>query len=538
MSNFFLPHVLLDLMTCLVAFLLVFIIWPRRRIPGGWFLLAFALSVVEWSFAATAEAVVTGEKMKILWSQIEYLGFTLVAPCILLFIKSYLSKEKIKFLQVIPWFILPVITDVLVWTNPSHQLIWTGFTAGNQALNILIYGHGPWFYIHAAYIYVLVGICIYYLVRALIGQKKVFHWQIAIILLSMLFPIASGTTYMLGWEPVQGMDISIMGFVFTGMIITLAILRFQLLDLVPVARTTLVERMRDGVIVIDEKKRIVDINPAVQKLFNSKGKSLIGKDIREIFPEDLAGHLQDGSLDESTYEMQVGDSGIYIEVYTAPLKNKQKETTGTLLILREITRRKKAEFELQDTNMQLQERLTRIAVLQESLQAQVVRDPLTNLYNRRYLEETLNREIGRAQRSGLPLSVIMMDIDHFKEINDHYGHMTGDAALKSLAEMILSTSRREDIACRYGGEEFVLILPGSTIDNAAKRAEEWRQKFSEMRFDSPKGQAGTTISAGVAVYPGHGETDKDLIQSADQAMYAAKQNGRNQVVKLPLPSLE
>lgn len=525
-------------MTCLVALLLVFLIWPRRRIPGGRFLLVFALGVFEWTFAGSVEAVVTQQETKILWSQIEYLGMTLVAPSILLFIQSYLRKDKLKIQQILPWYIFPILTDIIAWTNASHRLLWTGFTPGNRALNVLIYHHGPWFYANAAFMYAAMAFSIFLLVRALFSHQQVFRLQITVILISLFFPIASGTAYLIGWEPVPGMDISALGCAFTGMIITLAILRFQLLDLLPVARAALVEHMRDGVIVIDTKERIVDLNPAVQKFFKVKSKAVIGKDIREILPEALAGHLTDGSLDESVFEMQTADPNTFIEVYTIPLKDRRKETTGTLLILRDITKRKKAEFELQDSNLELQDKLARIAVLQESLQVQAVRDPLTNLYNRRYLEETLNREIGRAQRSGLPLSVVMMDIDHFKNVNDQFGHTIGDEVLKSLAELIRTTSRREDIACRYGGEEFVLILPGSTIDCAANRAEEWRQKFADLKFETPRGTASATLSIGVAVYPGHGETDVDLIHNADEAMYMAKQNGRNQVVKQPLTVLE
>lgn len=538
MSNLFLPHVLLWIMTCLVSLLLTFIIWPRRRISGGWYLLLFAIGIVEWSLAGTIEAMVTDQATKILWSQIEYLGFTLIPPFLLIFTKAYLSKENLKVTQVLPWFIFPVLTNVIVWTNSYHQLIWTGFTPGNQALNILIYKHGPWFYVNSAYTYILLGLSVFYLIKALFSHQQIVRWQVSAILVSLLFPFASGTAYLFGWEPVKGMDISALGFVFTGLIITLAILRFQLFDLMPVARAALVEHMRDGIIVIDEKERIVDLNPAVQKIFQVKSKSLIGKNIREILPEPLVTHLSDGSFDEAAYEMLTADAQTYFDVNTVSLKNKQNLPTGTLIILSDITQRKKVEFDLKDSNIQLQDRLTRIAVLQESLQEQAVRDPLTNLFNRRYLEETLSREINRAQRAGLPVSVIMMDIDHFKTVNDRYGHITGDQVLQALAQLISTNSRGEDIACRFGGEEFLLILPGSTIDCAVKRADEWRQKFSEMKIDTPHGTASATLSVGVVVFPGHGETAEDLIHTADQAMYKAKENGGNQVFKQPLPVLD
>jgi diguanylate cyclase (GGDEF)-like protein len=169
--------------------------------------------------------------------------------------------------------------------------------------------------------------------------------------------------------------------------------------------------------------------------------------------------------------------------------------------------------------------------LREKLHFESIRDGLTGLFNRRYLDETLPREIHRAERSNRPISVFMFDIDHFKKFNDTFGHDAGDVVLKSLAGLILSDIRDSDIACRYGGEEFTIILPDTPIEVAARRAENLRHEASLMELHHNGQNLGkVTISIGVATYPQHGTTRDTLIKSADEAAYRAKEGGRNQVV--------
>jgi len=169
--------------------------------------------------------------------------------------------------------------------------------------------------------------------------------------------------------------------------------------------------------------------------------------------------------------------------------------------------------------------------LRETLRHQVIHDPLTGLFNRRYMGETFKREIARLRRKKAPLGVIMMDLDHFKRFNDTYGHEAGDSLLESLGKFLEHQIRQEDIPCRYGGEEFVLILPGASLDVTQKRAEEIRQGVSQLQV-SHRGKVleMITLSLGVAIFPEHGANEDDLLRAADNAMYQAKAAGRNRVV--------
>jgi diguanylate cyclase (GGDEF)-like protein len=169
--------------------------------------------------------------------------------------------------------------------------------------------------------------------------------------------------------------------------------------------------------------------------------------------------------------------------------------------------------------------------LRESLRSQSVRDPLTDLYNRRYLEEALRLEERRALRSERGLALMMLDIDHFKSFNDKFGHDAGDLVLREFGRLLRSQIRGGDIACRFGGEEFTIILPEITVSDALARAEQIRSAVAEMRL-TVRGQplGALTCSIGVAVFPHHAATIDECLTAADRALYRAKALGRNRTV--------
>lgn len=169
--------------------------------------------------------------------------------------------------------------------------------------------------------------------------------------------------------------------------------------------------------------------------------------------------------------------------------------------------------------------------LREVLRLQSVRDPLTGLFNRRYMEETLTRELARAARRKESVAVAFCDLDHFKQFNDTFGHEAGDLALREFGKLIKSHVRVGDLACRYGGEEFVLILPDASAEVARGRAQAIVNEAQSLGFSqSGRTLGGITVSIGVAVYPDQGSTSEELLHAADQALYRAKQEGRNRAV--------
>jgi diguanylate cyclase (GGDEF)-like protein len=172
------------------------------------------------------------------------------------------------------------------------------------------------------------------------------------------------------------------------------------------------------------------------------------------------------------------------------------------------------------------------ARLHATLQQEAIQDPLTGMFNRRFMEESLEKELMRAKRSKQSFGVALLDIDHFKRVNDQHGHDAGDAVLCLFAKLLEESIRSGDIACRYGGEEFALILPGVSQDNALQRMEQLRRDTNRIPFKyQEKTTISLTCSIGIATFPRHGATSGVLLRAADKALYYAKKNGRNQVAE-------
>ncbi len=172
--------------------------------------------------------------------------------------------------------------------------------------------------------------------------------------------------------------------------------------------------------------------------------------------------------------------------------------------------------------------------LRDELRDQAIRDPLTGMFNRRYFQETADRELRRAEQQGASAAVIVIDIDHFKRFNDTHGHEAGDAVLKKVGLLLQNSTRIEDIACRYGGEEFVLLMPGAREETVVCRAKQIMEAVRELDVRY-KGETlrSLTISCGVAVFPNHGHNWSDLTEAADRALFESKRAGRDRVTVAP-----
>jgi diguanylate cyclase (GGDEF)-like protein len=236
------------------------------------------------------------------------------------------------------------------------------------------------------------------------------------------------------------------------------------------------------------------------------------------------------SIDEEI-RIQCFDGSTKIILNSAiPLHDLAGQISGAIIVNQDITARKEQELELlrvretlEKANRELRDSLDR-----EQLRART--DELTGLHNRRYFFELAERECSVARRHGRPLSVVMIDIDHFKQINDTFGHQAGDEVLTRVAQIVAAPRRTGDIVARYGGEEFMLMLPETTAESALGVAEHVRLTVAADGVDTPAGLAKFTISAGVAALDADTQTLEQLIRQADLALYAAKAQGRNRSV--------
>jgi len=197
---------------------------------------------------------------------------------------------------------------------------------------------------------------------------------------------------------------------------------------------------------------------------------------------------------------------------------------------REVAERRRAEEGLREANRRLKVQIAEVEALEGRLREQAIRDPLTGLYNRRYFSETLQRELARCRRDGAPLCLALLDLDHFKEVNDAWGHDAGDHVLEAFGLFLRDRTRDADFACRYGGEEFVILLPGASGGAARARAETWRADLERLRVHHDGRDLSLTMSIGIAEYPAPAKSADDLLKLADVALYQAKREGRNRIV--------
>jgi len=500
--------------------------WNQDGVLGkrtfGWLM----VSVLVWTATAGVEKLVVGVPAKTICAQVQYLGICSTPPLWLLTALRF-SRTEGWYRPETVWglWVIPIITVLLAATNTAHHTVWTEVVLGTGDLaGMGIYHHGPWFWVATSYSYLLVFAGMLLLWRSVLLLPQVFRRQSMVLLLAAGLPGLANVAYLTGLTPLPGLDLTPFAFSVSGLGLAWSVLRLRLLDLRPVARETLVEHLREGVVVVDPEGRVVDVNPAARRLLPRQGGEAIGQALQVAFPQ-LAFCLEAGNAGEGKREVVAWQElGRVFEVTIVPIYEGWERIGGRLLVLRDVTDQLQLDASRREANERLQDQLTEIRLLQSELHERAVRDGLTGLYNRRYLEELLARLLTQTEPAE-DLAVVMLDIDAFKQLNDTYGHATGDQVLQRLSEVLREGAGIHEHACRYGGEEFVVVLVGSTADSAIERAEQWRREFQRQA------QPAATLSAGVSVFPGDARDVDTLLRAADSALYAAKEGGRNRVCR-------
>ena len=296
----------------------------------------------------------------------------------------------------------------------------------------------------------------------------------------------------------------------------------------------LAENITDVVFTTTLDLVITSATPSVTRLLNYKPEEIIGKSMQQFLTtnsfERVKLMLEEEYVEnhgvqrdpfwarreELEYQCKKGNT-VWTEVKFSFLPANGNKNGGLLSVVRDITERRYWEETLKQAN--------------DALRVLATRDPLTGLYNRRYMEETLERELHRAQRESYQIGMILFDIDHFKDFNDCYGHVGGDLILRELGVLLKKNTRHSDVVCRYGGEEFIIVMPKATPKLTIERAEKIRKSVKSLSV-MHNGQKlnSLSISAGVAIYPDHGKEVDSLVMAADAALYRAKADGRDCVM--------
>lgn len=399
---------------------------------------------------------------------------------------------------------VPVITLFLGVTNEYHHLIYTNIsTFTHNGYTLAFLEKGLWYYINILYAYSvqLFGLVVFF--RAWRTKGFQFQTQAFWLFLGSIWPGVVNLIYVAGYSPLN-LDLTPFGLSISGFCFCVALFRYGFLELQEIVRDVAFLEIGEGILVLDDKNRLIDFNQACSNIFDWLEVGHIGVDLN-IFPDGKRILAHTGQYFE--LKIMKDREEKWYELRKTPIMEKNNRL-GSVYFIQDISKHKEMIQMLHD-----------IASY----------DSLTEIFNRRRLMEEMEKELQRMIRYGQYLSVMMIDIDHFKLVNDQFGHQAGDEVLKTLAASCKNRVRQTDIVGRYGGEEFLVVLPETNEEHALLVAESIRKSIAELDFRSNGYVINITVSIGVkTVYSYEKNLCVDrIITGADRALYHAKNNGRD-----------
>ncbi len=524
------PYSLAMVAVAIFALLIAFAAWRRRVTPEARYLAFMELAVAESSIALAFAYAVRNTALTTFWTQLAYPGLILTMLLYLFFIMEYTQHSGyVNGYTVALLLIIPVLTMFAVALNDKFHLMWVAATINPDTL-LTVLVPGPWYWVFIDYTFLMIMAACVLLYRSIYVDRTLSASRGNLLLVATVLGGAVGLSKAFFPAFLPGFDLSPLGAALTGGFLGWGIYRMGLLGLVPIARAKLVDTMMQGMLVLDLKDRVIDFNPAAQHLLSINSQKILGVPVYRLVRNWAEVERRFGDVAVLPDEAASGDSAAplrYIAVTVIPLQDNSLRPAGRMFVLQDITQRHAIEEALARANQLLQQQLAENQALQEKLRAQAIRDELTGLHNRRYLMEILPRELARSRRAGECLSVVMLDLDHLKEINDTAGHAAGDFMLQKLAGLLNRDTRGSDVTCRYGGDEFVVLLPNTTLDEARRCTERWRAAFQDQRPAYNGRPVHSTLSLGIACFAEGKESPDDVLAAADRALYMAKAAGRN-----------
>jgi diguanylate cyclase (GGDEF)-like protein/PAS domain S-box-containing protein len=475
--------------------------------------LALYLTIVSGLLVANLwDLLSTSLAAKWFWADLEYFFYAVGPVAWLAFCLQYTGKQKwMEWRRQWMFLVIPAISFILALTNPLHHLIWLD----ERVLTIGVFRnlspvYGDWSPVFIVYSCGLMLAGAFLVAREFLLSHEIYRRQSLWIIFGAISPLLVSVVYYSNIIPGFTKDFSPLAWAFAGTAFAVGIFKHRLLNLTPIARSMLVDNMRDGLVVLNNKERIVDVNPSFKKIIELPEENLMGALVEDVlrFWKELP--VRAGT-DEWTCEAALTKDGApaYYELHVIRIRDWKKRPLGQLVTLHDITERKQ---------------------LLATVEKLATTDSLTGLFNRRYFMDMAEREMERSLRYGHPVVIMMIDLDHFKLVNDMHGHGVGDQVLMGFSHELLDSLRRMDLLARYGGEEFVILLPETNLTDARNLAERLCFKTSQKALITAVGEITITVSIGVA-----GMVVEDpvslavLIEKADQALYDAKKKGRNRI---------
>lgn len=482
----------------------------KTDVPGVAALRFLFAAVLFWSAGQTLGTLVVSLEAKILIAKLNYLGICMVPVAWTVFALTYtqrvarLSQRALNAISVIP-----IVTVILVFTNELHQLMWSNWYLENAKGYIgLVTEYGFWFYVNAVYSYALIIVSTGILTFALAQAKQHANTMVATIGAPICVGFAN-LFYLSPAYPFPWFDVTTLGFVLGIVLLERGVLHGGFMETAPIIRERIVEFLKDPVLVVSSNGMVMDVNQSALSTW-PRPKGLLYSNIADLIQNIPLSTLRDGKGNtEVTIEAQA------FEIASTSLDQANPDA-NVALVFRDVTARRQADRQLRN--------------LKDELERMAHTDSLTNMFNRRFFMQRLSEEFERVRRHGSVLSVLIFDLDHFKQVNDTYGHDVGDAVLVAVSEVVSEYKRITDVACRLGGEEFALLLPETGRQGAVNLANRIRQGVADYDYNaSVSQQLSVTVSIGVATVSKRTAAPEAILKVADRALYKAKNGGRNMV---------
>ncbi len=499
------PWSIPPLLAALVAAALYSRVRKNEDVPGVNGLLMLMLVVGFASVGQALAMLLVDPRLKQLATQLAYLGIILAPIAWFAFCISYsrrqihISRQMLNLVTV-----LPALTLIIALTNDYHHLLWTTSSDGAKP------EPGLWFYIQVVYSFVLVisGSAI---LAFMLSVSQSNWWPITAVIAAPAVASLGSVMTLTAHRGMGEFDLHALGFAMGAWILYRGVLRFGLLDTIPVVRDQVVNQLSDPVVVASHRGIIIDANQAALGMFAMPREEVIDRTIAQFMPNWPPSELS--AKGSANAEITIGGQ-IYDVAFSS--LDPSARLSDVVLVFRDVTVRREDE--------------RRLRKMQKELERLAHTDSLTGLYNRRIFMQRLEEEVERVRRHGKALSVLIFDLDFFKLVNDTYGHDTGDVVLVAVARLATEAKRMSDVAARLGGEEFALLLPETDQQGAVQLAQRLRSSIEKNLYLSTSGTpVKVTASIGVATATAEADEIEKLLSLADRQLYRAKNNGRNRV---------
>ncbi len=489
--------------------------WQNRTGPGWRELTLFGVAVAWWCAAEIGWVLAADPGVRLRIAELQYVGITAAPVFWFLVALSYAKDGHPLTGRRKGWlFLVPALMLALVLTNERHGLVWASMEITVSTLDARI-RYGPGFYVHAVWAYGLAMVAAWILVTRF-AASPLYRRQLAVVALGTGFFLVVSLLHITRLVSFP-LDPTPLAFAIVLASLGWAMRRHRLFELVPVARGIMVERLRDGVLVTNSEGKIVDANQAAGELLKPWREQLLGVRLRGLMPETLS------DATEGQFELRM-TGGKILEFRFSSILSPDQTVQGRVVLVRDVTGERADQAELQAAQASLR-------TLNVELERLARTDPLTGLANRRRLLEELDREWARSVRSGQPLSLLLLDLDHFKRVNDEHGHLVGDTVLESVGGILAALVRPQDLPARFGGEELAVLFTNTDLASATIASERLLEGIrSHQHADDAGVLFHVTTSGGLARRETWDQTPRDLLARADRALYEAKGAGRDRVV--------